>query len=194
MHKKLMPSQELAMEWYLSYDNVYYRRSNGLMLGSAQIGKSYLAERLPEEDDKFLYVNFTKEYLEDFIQSKHIYDISFQDFQVFLRETFEDLSEKTIILDEIDSLISLLIQGDKVNLPILYKQFIELDQATNYIFISSIYDKDLLKRLKLSYHSRVNEQKFTSKDKNHIIAEEFKHLNVFDLSKIKNLRQMLVKK
>lgn len=189
-----MPSQELAIEWYLSYDNVYYRRSNGLMLGSAQIGKSYLAEHLPKEDDKFLYVNFTKEYLEDFVQSKYIYDISFQDFQVFLRDTFGDLREKTIILDEIDSLISLLIQGDKINLPILYKQFIELDQATNYIFISSIYDKDLLKRLKSIYHSRVNEQKFTSKDKNYIIAEEFKYLNVFDLSKIKNLRQMLVKK
>ena len=100
-----MPSQELAMEWYLSYDNVYYRRSNGLMLGSAQIGKSYLAKHLPKEDDKFLYVNFQK-HLEDFIKLNIYMIYHFKIFKFFLRDTFGDLREKTIIIDEIDSLIS----------------------------------------------------------------------------------------
>lgn len=191
MCKSLMPSQKQCMERILEQENIYYRRANIIVVGEPQIGKSYLLKYMSNLDRRYLYVNFTREYLEKFLKGKRLGSVDFHKFQVFLRKTFSEYNDRIIILDEIDSVVSILIQGKDENLIVLFRQFLAMDQPVKYIFVTSRFSREIIDRLTKEYGNRIITLGFHKDDKKYIIRTCFDNINLFELDKINNLRQML---
>lgn len=192
MHIKLMPSQREYLNKILELEDKNYRRENIILFGGSQTGKTELVRCLSKENKKYIYKNFTKEYLENFVSNKRLQTIEFPDLQQFLRKTFieSEKNNKIVILDEIDSVISIITENDKQKLLVLYKQFLTMDQSIKYIFITSIFDQNIIEKLIARFNERVLIMPFCKKDKEFIVKTYFNNINLFELEKITNLRQM----
>jgi len=191
MYKSLMPSQKHCMKKIMEQEDTYYRRSNIIVVGEPQIGKTYLLKNMSNKDRRYLYINFTKEYLETFLKEKRLYNINFHEFQLFLRKSFSGYNDRIIILDEIDSVISILIQGKIENLIVLFRQFLAMDQSVKYIFVTSLFNRGIVDRASKEYGNRIITLDFNNSDKEYIVKTCFDNVNLFDFSKTSNLRQML---
>ncbi len=192
MHIKLMPSQREYLNKILELEDKNYRRENIILFGGSQTGKTELVRYLSKENKKYTYKNFTKEYLKKFVSNKRLQTIEFPDLQQFLRKTFieSEKNNKIVILDEIDSVISIITENDKQKLLVLYKQFLTMDQSIKYIFITSIFDQNIIEKLIARFNERVLIMPFCKKDKEFIVKTYFNNINLFELEKITNLRQM----
>lgn len=186
-----MPSQKHCMKKIMEQEDTYYRRSNIIVVGEPQIGKTYLLKNMSNKDRRYLYINFTKEYLETFLKEKRLYNINFHEFQLFLRKSFSGYNDRIIILDEIDSVISILIQGKIENLIVLFRQFLAMDQSVKYIFVTSLFNRGIVDRASKEYGNRIITLDFNNSDKEYIVKTCFDNVNLFDFSKTSNLRQML---
>jgi predicted AAA+ superfamily ATPase len=111
---ELMPSQKQLYEDMVDKKEKYFRRNNIILFGKQQIGKTELAKYMSQKGKNYKYVNFTKKHLENFILGERLKNIRFNDFQDYLRITFNSEADKNtrIILDEIDSVIIVITEGD----------------------------------------------------------------------------------
>ena len=187
-----MPSQREYLNKILELEDKNYRRENIILFGSSQTGKTELVRYLSKENKKYTYKNFTKEYLENFVSNKRLKTIEFPDLQQFLRKTFieNEKNNEIVILDEIDSVISIITENDKQKLLVLYKQFLTMDQSIKYIFITSSFDQSIVEKLIARFNERVLIMPFCKEDKEFIVKTYFNNINLFELEKITNLRQM----
>ncbi|WP_077369754.1 ATP-binding protein [Anaerosalibacter sp. Marseille-P3206] len=192
MHIQLMPSQKEYLNRILELENKNYRRENILLFGASQTGKTELARYLSKENPRYIYKNFTKEYLEGFVSTKRLRTIEFPDLQLFLRKIFieNEKNNEIVILDEIDSVISVITENDKHKLISLYKQFLTMDQPIKYIFLTSIFDQNMIEKLIAQFSERVLAMPFCREDKEFIVKTYFNNINLFELDKVTSLRQM----
>ena len=192
MHIKLMPSQREYLNKILELEDKNYRRENIILFGGSQTGKTELVRYLSKKNKKYTYKNFSKEYLENFVSNKRLQTIEFPDLQQFLRKTFieNEKNNEIVILDEIDSVISIITENDKQKLLVLYKQFLTMDQSIKYIFITSIFDQRIVEKLIARFNERVLTMPFCKEDKEFIVKTYFNNINLFELEKITNLRQI----
>ncbi len=188
-----MPSQKQLYEDMVDKKEKYFRRNNIILFGKQQIGKTELAKYMSQKGKNYKYVNFTKKHLENFILGERLKNIRFNDFQDYLRITFNSEADKNtrIILDEIDSVIIVITEGDSYRLLNLYKQFLYMDLSTEFIFVSSIFDNFILSNLINDFRGRIYILDFKKADKKHIIKHFYSNIGLFDTENITNLRQLL---
>lgn len=192
MSINLMPSQKNLYEKMIRKEK-YLRRKNKILLGNPQIGKTELVRHISERENNYKYINFVKEYLGQFISNRRLGNLMFDDYQKFMRDTFEDENNKgkKIIIDEIDALITILTSNDNNKLLTLYRQLLDMDLPIEFIFVSSIFDENIGQTLNEHYKERVYILKFNKIDKEYIIKHHFNNINLFDLEQITNMRQFI---
>ena len=188
-----MPSQKQLYENMVDKKEKYFRRNNIILFGKQQIGKTELAKYISQKGKNYKYVNFTKKCLENFMSGKRLNNIRFNDFQDYLRITFNNEANKNtrVILDEIDSVIIVITGGDSYRLLNLYKQFLYMDLSTEFIFVSSILNDFILSNLINDFRDRIYILDFRKADKKHIIKHFYSNIGLFDIESITNLRQLL---
>lgn len=193
MSIKLMPSQKRLYENIITKEEKYFRRNNIILFGKQQIGKTELVKYISQKGKNYKYVNFTKKHLENFMSGKRLNSIRFNDFQDYLRITFNNEANKNtrVILDEIDSVVIVITGGDSHRLLNLYKQFLYMDLSTEFIFVSSIFNDFILSNLLNDFRDRIYILDFKNADKKHIIKHFFSNIGLFDIENITNLRQLL---
>ncbi len=193
MSIKLMPSQKQLYENIVAKEEKYFRRNNIILFGKQQTGKTELVKYISQKEKNYKYINFTKKHLESFVSNTRLNSIRFNDLQDYLRINFSNGANKNtkVILDEIDSIITVIARKDSYKLSNLYKQFLHMDLPTEFIFVSSIFNDFILSDLISNFKDRIYVLGFKEADKKHIIKHFYSNINLFDIEDIVNLRQLL---
>lgn len=193
MSVDLMPSQIRIYQTIIAKEDKYFRRNNTILFGGSQIGKTELLKYISYQDKSYKYINFTREHLKDFLSNKRLANVNFNDLQDYLRSVFDndDSKNRKIILDEIDSIVTVIAGNDDFKLLSLYRQFLDMDLSIEFMFATSVFEDFILSNLNENFKDRIYLLDFNKFDKEHIIKNIFSNIHLFDLETIVNLRQLL---
>lgn len=188
----MTPSQQNAYKELLHKIQQVNRRPKYLLLGGAQTGKSILLQQMAK-DHGFRYCNFTREYLAEFMNSRWMEGMAFHHWESFLRQKSFTQQGQLLILDEVDSTLMVISQGDERRQVQLVKQFLTLDHPTPYILASAIFNEDIMEKVARENPENIVRLYFLNQDKKHIQEKCFDNVGIFNFNHIVNLRQMLIR-